>query len=277
MRHQHLLLLLLACTPEPYDADLDLLPLTTELEIGTDPDRADSDGDGLSDGMEVHVHLTDPTRADSDGDGEHDGWELSVGLDPLDDKARRYPNGWPHQPVTVKQELQRTKAPSVVEIGRRIREFVLPEQGGQDVDLYDFARAGKPVVVMECSLGCVVRWSDWIEFGGPVLAIGNPSEAVREAVTNDRIRVIVSLTEDRDAPPSKMSLEVLEGSDVVIRPETPLLLDQGFTLWGHLGRRDLGVPEPGDRDGNGSFVVLDEDMVVRGINDWQVALDLIDL
>ena len=44
----------------------------------------DSDGDGLTDGMETHIHNTNPDLADSDQDGITDDEELALGTNPND-------------------------------------------------------------------------------------------------------------------------------------------------------------------------------------------------
>ena len=69
------------------DPDADGLTNLEEFQYETDPHNADSDSDTLSDGDEVHVHLTDPAQYDTDGDGYNDGWELRFGLNPLVDNT----------------------------------------------------------------------------------------------------------------------------------------------------------------------------------------------
>ncbi len=70
------------------DAELDLdedgLNNFDENLAGTDPRIADTDNDGLSDGLEVHTHLTEPLNRDSDNDKMSDGWEVTYEFDPLD-------------------------------------------------------------------------------------------------------------------------------------------------------------------------------------------------
>ena len=64
------------------DSDLDLLINKDEALYGTDPHDQDSDDDGLTDGDEVHTHLSNPTLVHTDTDDLPDGWEVEHGFDP---------------------------------------------------------------------------------------------------------------------------------------------------------------------------------------------------
>jgi hypothetical protein len=264
-------LLLLACGSLATDADEDLLSSTLERELGTDPKVADSDGDGLLDGLEVHVHLTDPVVADSDGDGDPDGWEVEVGLDPLDAASKRYPNGWPHLDVATKRELQRELAPSLVTGGERIGNFTLRHPEAERVELYDFARDGRPIVLVDVGTSALSAFATWIELEesfGAGEAIGNPSEAVRDAVVEGSVRMILSWPEFSTGEPVSNSdhINFLKGFDVP--PHVAILIDHGFAVWAHLGRRGLDESEFFNRSETFTFVLLDEDMIVQAIDDW---------
>jgi hypothetical protein len=263
--------LLFGCFSPSSDGDEDLLSSTMEEELGTNPEVADSDGDGLMDGYEVHFHLTDPTKPDSDEDGDDDGWELLVGLDPLDPASRRYPNNWPHLERSRKEELERRAPTSVVKVGSPVRNLRLPDVDGVTVELYDFARDGRPVVLLEGSSVQMDYVFGWLEGAETSMVVGSPGALIREAIVDGSLRLIVSWTEATNGQP--VDQEVVDGflTGYQPPPQVPLLIDQGFQVWGHLGRRDLGVADWSDRSENGSFVVLDEDMIVRGINDWSVA------
>ena len=65
------------------DADSDGLVNIDEMTQQTNPNHIDSDLDGLTDGDEVHIHLTQPLNRDTDTDKMPDGWEISYGFDPL--------------------------------------------------------------------------------------------------------------------------------------------------------------------------------------------------
>lgn len=274
------LLLLFACTPPSTDADDDLLSIADEEALGTDPDNPDSDGDGLLDGHEVHFHFTDPLSTDSDGDRSEDGWEISVGLDPLDDTSRRYPHDWPHLLVEQKESLQRRDAPAVATLGERVRNFKVPSATRAQVELYDFALDGRPVVLLEGSDSEMSQLFGWLARGETgnewETVVGNPDASVRELILDGSIRLVVSWTDVfGGGAVTRDYVEVLLGSEHPPPPVVPLLIDQDFQIWGHLGRRDLGVDDDRQRSENGSFVVLDEEMIVRGFNDWSVAQDLL--
>jgi hypothetical protein len=65
------------------DPDGDGLVNIDELTYHSNPQIADTDSDGLTDGAEVHTHLTDPVNKDTDGDFMSDGWEIRFALAPL--------------------------------------------------------------------------------------------------------------------------------------------------------------------------------------------------
>lgn len=267
-------LLLLSC-----DTDDDLLSTADERTLGTDPKLADSDGDGLLDGHEEHFHLTDPTNPDSDGDGSDDGWEVSVGLDPLDPRSRRYEAGWPHLDAATKKELQREDAPSVIELGKRIRNVKLYDQNGQRVELYDFARAGTPTIVAAVGsrwLGELLSWAErprdnFTQPGGPT------DPALGEAVRAGELRLVLVASEGSGFQGETTIEDVgaaLIGS--TLGSHTVHLGDDGYAVWGHFNRPSLNVDDPNDRSFYAlRFAVLDEDMIVRGIDDWQVASEML--
>jgi hypothetical protein len=274
MIHRHLpLLLLLACANLPTDADEDLLSDTLEAELGTNPEDPDSDGDGLLDGLEVHAHLTDPTQADSDGDGDDDGWELEVGLDPLDASSKRYPNGWPHLDVATKRELQREPAPAGVTPGQRVDNLILRHPEATRVELYDFARDGRPVVLFDVGNSSLSGFISWIEEGGgPSNAINNPPQAFYDAIVNGTVRVVFSWPEESEGLPTPDIALTSGFGNRDIPDDVAILIDRNFSVWAHLGRRGLGVDDAYARSQTYSFVLLDQDMVVLAINDWDAVV-----
>jgi hypothetical protein len=275
MTHRQLvpLLLLLACTNLPTDTDEDLLSDALEAELGTNPENPDSDGDGLLDGLEVHAHLTDPTQADSDGDADEDGWELEVGLDPLDASSKRYPNGWPHLGVATKRELQREPAPALVTPGQRVDNLVLRHPEATRVELYDFARDGRPIVLIDVGRSALSDFVGWIELGAPSIErIGPPPTAFYDAIVNGTVRVIFSWPEYTTGEPTSDDDLINGFGNRDIPDDVAILIDRNFSVWAHLGRRGLGLEDPSDRSKLYSFVLLDQDMVVLAINDWDAVV-----
>jgi hypothetical protein len=131
--------------PTKTDSDGDTLADGAEVKAGTDPAKADTDGDRLDDAEEA-TKGTDPLDADSDGDGYLDGWEVDEGKDPLDAKSVIYKGGWPYNPD--KDDLAKGSwSGAGTSVGSRVARITLKDQYGEDVDLYDFAGQGVPVVI----------------------------------------------------------------------------------------------------------------------------------
>lgn len=270
--HRLLVLLLLSACSASRDHDEDLLITADELLLSLDPDAPDSDQDGTSDGLEVLLHHTDPTLPDTDGDGELDGWEISVGLDPLDPASRRYLGGWPHQDVRAKADLSLDPPPSVVRRGAPFANQRLLDVHRQRVELYDFAYEDVPVVVFYGAVGVVDALLGWF-WEDADTAPSSPPLSVRTAVRDRRLRLIAVVGEGPEGEAAELStLDPLAAQHGRLL-QVPVLLDDGFAVWGHLGRPGLEAP---DRAASAwSFVVLDTYLRVRGIEDWQVALELV--
>jgi hypothetical protein len=275
MRHLAALTLLLAAC----DPDGDLLSHAQERALGTSPRLGDSDGDGLSDGVEDLVFLTDPTKADSDGDGDDDGWEVSVDLDPLDPASHRYLGGWPHLDAATKAALQ-VGSPGLATVGRPVRRLHLRDPHGDLVDLYDFARSGAPAVLMVTDDVALAQTFDWLTGSGdsPAFTEIPQGRAVREALHRGRLRLILIASlgtgEHHEATDDDVRGIALSGSNRDIH-HVPVLRDQGFAVWGHLDRPSLDADDP-DLPTHAS-VLLDEDFVVRAVDDWDAVLDTLDL
>jgi len=144
------LFLLAACTgpdgpSDPHtDTDGDGLSDATEQRLGTDPEIADSDGDRLNDGDEVDLG-TDPLSPDTDTDGYTDGQEAGFGSDPLDATSVIYRGGWPYN--LDKAALDDPGfASGTITVHQRLPDAVGVDQFGDQVHLYDFGGAGKPII-----------------------------------------------------------------------------------------------------------------------------------
>ena len=93
----------------------------------------DEDQDGLLSNEEEELG-TDPLEADSDGDGHFDGDEFFGGTDPMDADDHPYMGGW---------DVTRCNAdpqPTGDAVGQITADFALPDQYGEDVELYDFCQ-----------------------------------------------------------------------------------------------------------------------------------------
>jgi hypothetical protein len=264
--------LLCLCACSTADSDGDLLTDTLERTWGTDPRDPDSDADGLDDGAEVHFHLTDPTKADSDDDEALDGWEVSVGLDPLDASSRRYEGGWPHLDLSTKRDLLRTPAPSIIEADAPAKNFSLWSPHDQQFELYDLAKTGKPIVLYVAGGGGArvgVRWTLG-QLASP--SVGEPPDHLHAPLlAGDWWFVIVYTEQSTGVAATADSLDSFYTPNESDPTNLIVLLDHGFSVWGHFNLVDINAV--GDlRSDYAHFAVLNQNMIVRGIDDW-TALD----
>ncbi len=100
---------------------------TTEMP---DP-NANADGDCLLDSEELELG-TDPNSIDSDLDGTSDCDEIACVSNPIDGGESCYACGWAHNDPG---NLVSTGA----EIGSVMADFILPDQCGEGVSIWDFA------------------------------------------------------------------------------------------------------------------------------------------
>lgn len=133
------------------DSDGDGVTDADEAELGTDPDVADTDGDRLSDGDERDAG-TDPLEIDSDGDGYLDGDEVAEGSDPLDDDDLIYTGGWPY--YWDKDSVEEGSFVGTAKVGDPVPRWITIDQNGEEVDLFDFADDGKPIIVDLSAVWC---------------------------------------------------------------------------------------------------------------------------
>jgi len=100
---------------------------TEERDDGGD----DPDNDGLTNDEEDELG-TDGDEADSDGDGWDDGAEVADNSDPLDKADKPYEGGW--SKGACRNDVKATGYGE----GGISRDFVLPDQFGDNVSLHDF-------------------------------------------------------------------------------------------------------------------------------------------
>lgn len=158
-------LLFVACAPP--DTDGDGITDEEEANLGTNPNKADSDGDGVKDAGEEDLG-TDPLVADTDGDGLTDGQEKDLGSDgtmedtdadgytdyeeslagssPIDAASLIYTGHWPFNP-NKDSIVPGDPSARIISGSSVVPRFKLIDQFGDEVDLYDFAQQGKPMII----------------------------------------------------------------------------------------------------------------------------------
>jgi len=177
---------LLACNP---DNDGDGLTASEEEEYGTDPELADTDGDGLLDGEEVNDLGTDPLSTDSDGDGYHDNDELDQGSDPTDSASMIYSGGWPFNPY--KDDIEPGDMSAKLKSGNTMARYIGFDQFGEEVDVFDFANQGRPILIDVAAENCgpcqgMSMWSSGMVTSAQ-MGLTDEYDAIPEAVENGDI------------------------------------------------------------------------------------------
>lgn len=180
---------------EAVDSDGDGLDDAEEAAAGTDPQSADSDEDGLGDAEEIEGG-TDPLAEDSDGDGYRDADEITEGSDPTDGESWIYAGHWPY--YADKDGITAPGEGSAPEEGATIPRFVLSDQYGEMVDIYDFAYQGKPIVIDLSAMWCYYckEMAAWLE--GESSSYGDSFyPIVPELVQNGDVYWITVMVQDR--------------------------------------------------------------------------------
>ena len=177
---------LLACNP---DTDGDGLTASEEEEYGTDPELADTDGDGLLDGEEVNEYGTDPLSTDTDGDGYLDNDELDEGSDPTDGASLIYAGGWPFN--SDKDDIEPGDITGKLKTGNIMARYIGFDQFGDEVDVYDFANQGRPILIDVAAENCgpcqgMSMWSSG-EITSAQMGLSAEYDAIPEAVANGDI------------------------------------------------------------------------------------------
>ncbi len=122
-----------------------------EAANGGGNNAIDDDGDGLSVTEESDLGTSDGDL-DSDGDGYQDAWEVTEGSDPADGTSLIYDGGWPYNPG--KDAMADPGWDGKARVGKAMPRFAWVDQNEQEVDIYDFAGQGKPVVIDVSGVWC---------------------------------------------------------------------------------------------------------------------------
>lgn len=229
-----MVLALFACSEPRVDADGDGVTDEREAELGLDPAVGDSDGDRLADGDELALG-TDPAVPDTDGDRYLDGDEVTEGKDPLDPASVIYTGGWPYwwdkDGITASDT-------STAEPGARIARFLLLDQFGEDVDLWDFYGDGKPIVLHLCAMWgdtssepgswCDV-WPQWILGEGPWASNYPELEPVRDAILDGRVHFVTVVSDGPSGLPPTAGDVALQ-ADLSAGLPGPVLLDPDYRV-----------------------------------------------
>lgn len=242
------------------DADKDGLSGGKEKDLGTDPKVADSDGDGLSDGDEV-TRGTDPLAIDSDGDGYRDPDEIAEGVDPLDPDDGIYEGGWPYYPE--KDAIEDPGWDDEADEGELIPRFAWVDQFGQDVDIYDFAYQGKPILLEISEINCY-----WCEELAKLLEHRNSAldgfgyEHIADLVDDGTILWVTAL--DGNFANGRSDPEIVEDwYDRYPHEKIPVLYDEDRELLDWMG--GLGWP---------TITLVEEDMTAGVVDrDYPAILD----
>lgn len=168
----------------------------------------------------------------------------------------------------------------MVEVGKRVRNFQLWDQHGQRFELYDAARQGVPVVVLvtaDRNTDHIGNWLNGENTFDPGRELGNLSEAFIQAVLGEQVRLVVVVSTGSGLAGEVVPSNVAgTGAGFLPAAASVIVLgDEGYAAWGH-----FNVPYVYDGDDplysfGWRVAVLDEDMIVRGLDDWDVALDLL--
>jgi hypothetical protein len=213
----------LGLDPEVADTDGDGLDDGDEVSGGSDPLLPDTDSDGLLDGEEI-THGSDPLLVDTDEDTYSDFDEVQEGHDPADKKDRIYKGYWPYNPT--KDELgDPASTGAELSVGDKFFRVKEKDQFGDVVDLYDFAGAGKLIVIDASATWCppCMETATWLSTG--VGSYEATFSAVRLAVDAGDVRWITFMTDDDQRFDGTQVEDVKAWDELFPHEMVPVLVD----------------------------------------------------
>lgn len=224
----------------------------------------DSDNDGLTDHEESGFG-TDPNARDSDGDGYWDSWEIDEGTDPTRPGSRIYEGYWPYNPD---KDAMPTGGNGSARRGQPAPRLSVLDQFGEQLDLFDLAGQGKPIIIDTSAEWCgpcqelaqymshtASGWNSWS--GDQNLA------RLRDKVDAGDVIWVTLLAENASGQVAGQN--TLAGwANAFPHDGVPVVNDPNRTMtgWG-------GVIQPSQYP---SLSLLDENMVWMEINDTNAAV-----
>ena len=252
------------------DSDGDGLTDKQEAKLGSDPNSADSDADGLDDKTENDLG-TDLLNADTDGDGYTDLQESQAATDPVDANSVIYKGGWPYNSDKDAMPEGDPKERRITVGKSEVPHFMLKDQFGDVVDVYDFAHQGKPMI-----LDLSGAWCYWCNEAAKLVG-GDHSSALWGYGFDDMhdrvaeghfywLTVLDAAGSSYNDPPTDRTISSWYKS--YPEPEIPILADVDWEVRGWIN--PSGWP---------TMMYVDENMIVQAYDDqdytvaFQAAID----
>ncbi len=215
-----------------------------------------SSGDGGSDGGSG-----DGGSDGGSGDGGSDGGSGDGGSG---DGGSPYTGGWPYQPDKDDIEGLATTVTDELTVGEQVPRVTMLDQFGDEVDLFDFAGHGRPVVLSLSAAWCgpCLSLESWIRGLEAAPGWSRSWPLVPGFVEDDEVYWVTILVQDTSGEPPVLA-DLEDFAETYPHDDIPVLADDG--MWdAYL----LAYP---------TVVLLDENMIILSApettSDFYVALD----